>query len=73
MPKLKDGIVGFAFWDWKEQPDWDEINKLLKRAGLSPRLISFDDIGDDQYYLVVVQRRISKEQARRWLEAELHA
>ncbi len=70
--------IGFTIWDWKEQPDWDTINKLLKRARFSGtsgvpvvKLISFDDIGDDNFYLVVADSTITKAQARRWLLREL--
>lgn len=46
-------------WDWKSQPDWDEINDALQDQEC-PRIFVVDS-GTDQFAIVIGDRRVNTE------------
>lgn len=53
---LEDGNFGVVYWDYKEQPPWDDINDLMQRVG--DTLGGTPEIhpvvtGDDSYCVIV--------------------
>ena len=46
-------------WDWKDQPDWDAINRAITEVGGTPNLYEVADTGGDWYGLVVSSRELS--------------
>lgn len=60
----------FVLWDWKEQPNWDEIQRLQGR-GLR-RITPVADTGTDDYVVVLTARRITPERAQQLWDAHLH-
>lgn len=51
-----------VMWDWKDQPDWDEIDAALEKL-VAPAIVPVDTGGD--WFAVVVLERESKAQAQK--------
>lgn len=70
-PNKPDLKVGVVFWDWKAQPDWGEINRLLRKTP-NPMVLPFE-IGDDNVWIAIVSRDVRDlpvEQVRRAIAKE---
>ena len=70
---MKSTIIGMECWDWKEQPNWASINKMINKW-VSPRLpVRFTEVnmGDDNYYIVISFGKITITKAREYIKGYL--
>lgn len=56
-------------WDYKEQPDFDEINLALEQT-FEPRCFEVDT-RSDQFAIVVANRDELEERVQAWYEKEI--
>lgn len=57
-----------VFWDWKEQPDWTEIQEFLLKGFVH---LSSPDTGSDQYVLIMTKEKITEIEGDRLYERSM--
>ncbi len=58
--------AGIVIWDWKEQPDWSEIDGHLarfRRAGVMPKIFEVETL-DDNHAVVIASAAWTRKQAQ---------
>jgi hypothetical protein len=72
-------FTSFVTWDYKEQPDWEVINKHLQEATqyshpvvYSPKIVEISDTGSDQLGIAITtDPNMTEEEATELYENEL--
>lgn len=66
LSKLRYEMV---FWDWKDQPDWPEIQKSLVKGFI---YLSWPDTGSNQYVLLMTEEKLTQVEGDRLYTCFIH-
>jgi len=58
-----------VFWDWRDQPEWSEIQELLLKGFV---YLSSPDSGSDQYVLLMTKEKLTEVEGDRLFRQFMH-
>lgn len=60
---LNDHVIGIEEHDWKEHPDWNHINNVVKEFGVHFNVVP--DTGGDTEAVVISTRKLTDRQTQK--------